>query len=63
MKGQQVQKQTLKESLQKEIERFTSLGNACPTCKQEITNLHHHSLVDKKQKEVDALGKRIRNNN
>ena len=59
IKGQQVQKQTLKESFQKEIERFTSLGNACPTCKQDITDLHHHSLVDKKQKEVDALGKEL----
>jgi len=59
IKGQQVQKQTLKESFQKEIERFTSLGNACPTCKQDITDLHHHSLVDKKQKEVEALGKEL----
>ena len=60
IRGQQIQKQTLKESLQKEIERFTSLGNACPTCKQEITDSHHHKLVDEKQKEVDILGKEIK---
>jgi len=59
VKGQQVQKQTLKESLQKEIEKFTSLGNACPTCKQEITERHHHNLVDEKQNDVDALSKEL----
>jgi len=59
VKEQQVQKQTLRESLQKEIKEFTELGNACPTCKQEITNTHHHSLVDEKQKEVDSLGKEL----
>ena len=59
VKGQQVQKQTLKESLQKEIEKFTSLGNACPTCKQEITEIHHHNLVDEKQNDVDALSKEL----
>ena len=60
VKGQQVQKQTLKESLQKEIEKFTSLGNACPTCKQEITEIHHHDLVDEKQNDVDALSKELK---
>ena len=55
IKQQQIQKQTLKESLQKEIEKFTSLGNACPTCKQEITETHNHSLVDEKKKEVNSL--------
>jgi len=59
VKQSQIQKQTLKESLQKEIEKFSALGNACPTCKQEITDSHHHSLVDEKQKEVDALGKEL----
>jgi len=59
VKKQQVQKQTLRESLQKEIKKFTALGNACPTCKQEITDTHHHSLVDEKQKEVDSLGKEL----
>lgn len=59
VKRQQVQKHTLKESLQTEIQKFTSLGNACPTCKQEITDSHHHSLVDEKQKEVDTLGKEL----
>lgn len=55
VKGQQVQKQTLKESLEKEIAKFSQLGNACPTCKQEITEGHHHSLVGEKQKEVESL--------
>jgi len=59
VKEQQVQKQTLRESLQKEIKKFTALGNACPTCKQEITDTHHHSLVDEKQKEVNTLGKEL----
>ncbi|MCV0409382.1 SMC family ATPase [Nitrosopumilus sp.] len=55
VKDSRVQKETLKNSLEKEIETFTALGNACPTCKQEITDLHHHNLVDEKKKEVDAL--------
>jgi len=55
VKGQQVQKRTLKESLEKEIAKFSQLGNACPTCKQEITEGHHHSLVGEKQKEVESL--------
>jgi DNA repair protein SbcC/Rad50 len=59
VKQSQTQKQTLKESIQKEIEKFSTLGNACPTCKQEITDSHHHSLVDEKQKEVDQLSKEL----
>jgi len=59
VKQSQTQKQTLKESIQKEIKKFSTLGNACPTCKQEITDLHHHSLVDEKQKEVDELSKEL----
>jgi DNA repair protein SbcC/Rad50 len=60
IKHQQVEKQTLKDSLQKEIEKFTSLGNACPTCKQEITETHHHSLVDEKKKEVATLEEELK---
>jgi exonuclease SbcC len=56
---QKVQKQTLKGSLEKEIAKFSQLGNACPTCKQEITEEHHHSLVDEKQKEVNALDEEL----
>jgi DNA repair protein SbcC/Rad50 len=59
VKQSQTQKQTLKESIQKEIKKFSTLGNACPTCKQEITDSHHHSLVDEKQKEVDELSKEL----
>jgi len=55
IKKQQVQKQTLKESLEKEIAEFSALGNACPTCKQEITDTHHHSLVDEKEGKVNVL--------
>ena len=55
VKSQQVEKNTLKGSIEKEIEKFTNLGTACPTCKQEITEEHHHSLVFEKQKEADAL--------
>ena len=59
VKQSQTQKQTLKESIQKEIKKFSTLGNACPTCKQEITDSHHHSLVDEKQKEVEELSKEL----
>ena len=52
---QKIQKETLKGSLEKEISKFSQLGNACPTCKQEITDDHHHSLVDEKEKEVKSL--------
>ncbi len=52
---QKVQKETLKGSLEKEISKFSQLGNACPTCKQEITDEHHHSLVGEKEKEVKSL--------
>jgi exonuclease SbcC len=55
VKGQQVQKQTLKERIEKEISEFSHLGNACPTCKQEITKDHHHVLVNEKEKEVESL--------
>jgi len=60
IKGQQVQKQTLKESIEKEIAKFSQLGNACPTCKQEITQDHHHSLVDEKEKEVESLNAELK---
>jgi DNA repair protein SbcC/Rad50 len=52
---QKIQKETLKSSLEKEISKFSQLGNACPTCKQEITDGHHHILVDEKKKEVKSL--------
>ncbi len=52
---QKIQKETLKGSLEKEISKFSQLGNTCPTCKQEITDKHHHSLVDKKKKKVKSL--------
>jgi exonuclease SbcC len=55
VKDSRVNKETLKNSLEKEISKFLALGNACPTCKQEITESHHHSLVDEKKKEVKAL--------
>lgn len=54
-KSQRVEKETLKSSLEREIEEFSALGNACPTCKQEITEEHQHSLVDEKKEEVDTL--------
>ena len=53
--GQKIQKQTIIQSLEKEIAEFTKLGNACPTCKQEITATHHHDLVDTKRKEIDKI--------
>ena len=52
---QKIEKETLKGSLEKEIAKFSQLGNACPTCKQEITGEHHHSLVGEKEKEVETL--------
>ncbi len=53
--GQKIQKQTTIQSLEKEIAEFTKLGNACPTCKQEITATHHHDLVDTKRKEIEKI--------
>ena len=50
-----VEKQTEKKSLDKEIENFTKLGNACPTCKQVITESHHHALVGDKKKVSEKL--------
>ena len=52
---QKIQKETLKGSLEKEISKFSQLGNSCPTCMQSITDDHHHSLVDDKEKEVKSL--------
>jgi exonuclease SbcC len=52
---QKIQKQTLINSLEKEIAEFTQLGNACPTCKQKISENHHHDLVDTKKKEIDRI--------
>ena len=53
--GQKIQKQTIMNSLEKEIAEFSNLGNACPTCKQEITENHHHDLVDTKRKEIEKI--------
>ena len=53
--GQKIQKQTIIQSLEKEIAEFTKLGNACPTCKQEITATHHHDLVNTKKKEIEKI--------
>ena len=60
IKEEQIQKTTQKKSLEQEIAKFSSLGNACPTCKQDITEEHHHTLVDKKQKLSDSLEKEIK---
>ncbi len=53
--SQKIQKQTLIQSLEKEVAEFSQLGNACPTCKQEITAAHHHDLVDTKRKEIEKI--------
>ena len=53
--GQKIQRQTIIQSLEKEITEFSQLGNACPTCKQEITENHHHDLVDIKRKEIEKI--------
>ena len=53
--NQKIQKQTLIQSLEKEVAEFSQLGNACPTCKQEITATHHHDLVDTKRKEIEKI--------
>lgn len=60
IKEEQIQKTTQKKSLEQEIAEFSALGNACPTCKQEITENHHHKLVDEKQKLVDSLEKKVK---
>jgi len=59
LKKQKIQKQTISDSLQKEIAEFTQLGNACPTCKQEITIQHHHNLTDTKKKEREGMFKEL----
>ena len=59
IKSQQVEKNTIKSRLESEIAEFTELGNNCPTCKQEITLDHHHSLVDEKQNQVEKLNKEL----
>ncbi len=53
--GQKIQKQTMIQSLEKEIAEFSQLGNVCPTCKQEITASRHHDLVDTKRKEIEKI--------
>jgi len=55
IKEQQVEKNTIKSSLEGDIAEFAKLGSNCPTCKQEITKQHHHTLVDKKQDQVEKL--------
>ncbi|HEY4680205.1 MAG TPA: SMC family ATPase [Nitrosarchaeum sp.] len=55
IKEKQIQKQTQKNTIEKEIDEFSQLGNACPMCKQEIPEKHHHTLVEDKQKQADAL--------
>jgi DNA repair protein SbcC/Rad50 len=59
MNTQQVEKNTIISSLEKEIAEFVKLGSNCPTCKQEITENHHHTLVDKKQFQVKKLKKEL----
>jgi exonuclease SbcC len=59
--GQKIQKQTIVQSLEKEIAEFSQLGNACPTCKQEITENHHHDLVDSKRKEIEKISLELKN--
>ena len=59
IKSQQVEKNTIKSSLEKEIAEFAKLGSNCPTCKQEITSEHHHVLVDEKQNQVGKLKKEL----
>ncbi len=53
--SQKIQSEALKKSLEEEIAEFSKLGNACPTCKQTITDEHHHSLVDDKERKVRSL--------
>ena len=60
IKEEQIQKTTQKKSLEQEIAEFSALGNACPTCKQDITEKHHHTLVDEKQKLSDSLEREIK---
>lgn len=55
IKSQKAVKYDLKQRLEKEIAEFEQLGNNCPTCKQEITEEHHRTLVGKKHDEVASL--------
>ena len=60
IRSQQVEKNTLRSSLEREITEFEKLGSICPTCKQEISKEHHHALVDKRQNQVDRLNQELK---
>ncbi len=51
----QTRGRTRKGDLEEEIREFEQLGNACPTCKQEITEAHHHDLVGTKRGQIRGL--------
>lgn len=50
-----LQKEIMANSLERELVEFSRLGNTCPTCRQEITENHHRSLVDVKRKELNKI--------
>ena len=54
-KEQRTRKKTLRKALEGEILKFDQLGTTCPTCRQEITERHHHDLVDSMKEEVRTL--------
>lgn len=58
-KGKKIQKQTEASGLDEEINKFSQLGNVCPTCRQGISKKHHHELVGKKQEKVKILRQEI----
>ena len=60
IKDDKTRKDTLKGTIQKEIAKFSDLGNSCPTCKQEITKGHHHTLVGDRQKQIDTISDELK---
>lgn len=58
-KGKKIQKQAEVDGLDQEIDGFSQMGNACPTCKQEISKDYHDELVGKKQEKVESLRQEI----
>jgi len=55
----QIRRREQKKGLEEEMALLSQLGNACPTCEQEITPEHHHKLVDGRQSRADSLGQEI----
>ncbi len=59
LREEQARVQQQEKSQDDELSRFSELGSMCPTCKQEITEEHHHSMVDKRRSMLSKTRKDI----